>query len=326
MPTTPNYGTTVPDLSVNCRGVGGSYDVEPLLRTWTDRIKIMGIDVGAMLNDNPRDELGPNLLHEAGKLSAVPSVGDKHPSSLYPDCCCSHIRITPFQTTDAEATDAVYVDVSWIQARNYPATLNGDGQSHRVRTIIFTPYQEQEIRNFDAYDMHTLVKYDPTNPKLKKMNVPKIADIRVSRTMYHMRITQFEDISNDDPGADFNQLLNSVDGGIRLPAYNTNDWMGFPSRTLAFNGRMVNYEGLPIARCEYNFTTNDRGYDKYISVYTRRDGYVEQDIVKTLPDGITDPSRPYSEFQDINGIGVFDMLDNFDFASFFPQIDVGRLR
>src|SRR4051812_25373786 len=86
---------------INFPGVGGSYDADALLRTWIDRIKIMGIDTDAVLGADST-VIDNNLLVEVGAaFTQIPSVSDPHPT--YENTCCSHVRIVPMPASDGES-------------------------------------------------------------------------------------------------------------------------------------------------------------------------------------------------------------------------------
>lgn len=322
-------------LSVNARGnTGSSYDQGQLIDQWTDRIEIMGYNVANMLGGN-RTAIGYNFARES-VVSApylnnqnlfVPVVGEYH--SIYPNCCCSAVRSVPMPASQGNSTDSVYIDVSWIQIVAIIDSSFDGGTFYANRHIQIQPFQQQEIRNFDAQHKRTKVKYARTSGPSNPVNLPppnptlaglwppyRIADLRVPRTCFSIKIIQYEDVKGETPGDDFNGF---TDPNTHLPVYNNDDWLGFFPNTLLYLGRMVSYEGIPIARVEYNFLTNERGWNKFLAVYTQQNGYVPPDL-NDLPDNVTDPATTVAALQNINGVGAFDMLNSVSFNDSLPFI------
>lgn len=305
-----------PNPSFNCRGTGGSFNAEVLFSTWVDRVKIMGLPVSDYLSGD-RTQIAENFLAESFSQtpdSAIPGIGDPHP--IYQRTFCQSVRIVPMPTDADKAPDGVYADVTWIQG-------NTNDSGKPVRAVYTSPYQIQEIRNFDNMGKRTKVFYQITNPD-PRFPPYRIADVRVPRTMYGIKIVQYEEVTDGSIGSfcGFNDDISSTLGASfldKLPIYNTVLWNGFPANVLAHTGGILHYEGIPLARREYDFLTNDRGWNKYIGVYTQQNGYVPKDL-DDLNAMTLDPAHGASDIPAQNGIGVFDMLSSQDFNQLLPLI------
>lgn len=312
--------------TVNCRTVAGSFEVSQLYLRWTDRITIVGEDVSLLLTSGDSTEVAGNFMREVFiEAPEIPDVGDMHP--VYPDCCCESVNVVPARGT-TDSANGVQADVAWIAVRKNP-------NNKIVHAIHFDNFQQQEIRNFDINGIKTGVYYNAGSAVAAAASglFPpyRIADIRVPRTMHGMRVTQYENLTGVSPGelAEFRQE-ESIFGNVRrrLPIYNTNAFLGFPKNTLLYLGRRVEYRGIPIARVEYSFLTNDRGWNKYTAVYTQQNGYVPKEL-DDLPSSVWNPSTdapPNPQANQIgsstlNGIGIFDMLDSADFSAFLFKIE-----
>jgi hypothetical protein len=257
-------------LSMNCRGIGGSLNAQPLFYTFEDRVELMALDVDGLIGTD-RTRIGGNLLVEAYNTNDnLPDIGDMH--GIYHDCCCA------------------------------------------------------DVRNFDKNGKRTRVFYKINNPD-PRFPPYKIADIRVPRVMFHLQITQYQNIT--EIGANIGDLVRSgssdpFGGGAvnPLPWYNTSEWNGVQANTLLYIGGMIHYEGIPIVRHTYDFLTNDRGWNKFAAIYTQQNNFVPKELAD-LPGNYLDPSQGADQFQDLNGIGVFDMLTGVDFGSAFNIANTG---
>jgi hypothetical protein len=289
---------------INARTVGNSIVVSPLALEWTDRMTITGCDTSILPADKTKIDV--NFLREIwNNVTEVPDSGDMHP--VYPDCCVTSVEVRPAPGNMGDSPDSVQIDVRWLKARN-------DSAGNRRWIAQIDQYQTQEIRNFDIGGNKTEVKYSIDVALLdRKKFPPRVADIRVPRTMYAFKIIQYENVADKSLANYCNFILGtSPDDVVKLPAYNINDWMGFPANTVIFLGSRTDYQGIPIAKREYSFMTNDRGWNKFIAVYQQKDGFVPSEI-QELP---VEARYPETDPGDVtrNGIGCFDMLDGFDFA------------
>jgi hypothetical protein len=304
-------------LSMNCRGIGGSLNAQPLFYTFEDRVELMALDVDGLIGTD-RTRIGGNLLVEAYNTNDnLPDIGDMH--GIYHDCCCADVRVTPKPADSGYGPDGAIATVTWLQARN-------DQHGNRARSVHTSPYQLQEIRNFDKNGKRTRVFYKINNPD-PRFPPYKIADIRVPRVMFHLQITQYQNIT--EIGANIGDLVRSgssdpFGGGAvnPLPWYNTSEWNGVQANTLLYIGGMIHYEGIPIVRHTYDFLTNDRGWNKFAAIYTQQNNFVPKELAD-LPGNYLDPSQGADQFQDLNGIGVFDMLTGVDFGSAFNIANTG---
>jgi hypothetical protein len=292
----------------NARTVAGSLVVTALTLEWIDRLTITGIDTAFLPTD--KTKIDKNFLGEAYNLqTAIPAQGDMHP--IYTDTCCSNVEVRPAQGNQ-DSPDSVQVDVRWLRIRK-------DKDGFAKHTVAVDQYQSNEIRNFDKNGQTTKVKYtfDSKDEDRRKFPPERIADIRVPRTMFAVRISQYEIVTGKWI-ANLCQFRQDDIDVFKLPMYNSEEWMGFPSCTLLYLGSRIDYQGIPIARRDYSFLTNDRGFNKFIAVYQQKDGYVPPEI-KDLPKEALDP-KTFAVDIVANGIGCFDMLDDSDFEETLPNI------
>lgn len=334
---------------IQCRTVGGSLTIGPLVTTWTDVVTIPEFVSSPTFVNADASVIGDSFLMEAWAQlpsTILPKVGDPHPVWL--TTYCSNVRGDPAPGKNDGGVSPVGVRfyVDWIRPTTQVRAGSVDNALPRHQLSV-TPYQVQEIRNFDKNSKTTGVVYYSGSAlsgelvsELRKFFPPfRIADIRVPRTLYHLRITQYEDVNNVSAG-DLTQSFEApVDGvSTKQPFYNDEQWYGFPANYLLFIGKTVDNGGIPIARVTYDYLVNDRGWNKFIAVYLQKNGYVPYDL-KNLPPIFLQAATeaPPNEGGDsglfgkhgniagsttMNGIGVFDMLDSNDFNLAFPKIQV----
>jgi hypothetical protein len=328
----PPQNNSVGAFAVKSKTVTGtSLRVSPLTYEWTDRITFTEVPITALvdaseLGANDDGSIGRNVLLELFAASdEIPDVSNYH--SSYPDCCCSGVIVVPQSVSKGDApTSDFLVDVSWLMIRR----IHGFTPDKQIaRTVAVVPFQSQEIRNFDNQGKRTRVYYNANtnNLTVQQLFPPyRIADIRCPRVMYSLRITQYEDVGPKGEAGFKNigdlceftkitQLFNSVFG---LPMYNKNEWNNYPANTLLYLGADTDVQGLPIAKRTYEFLINDRGWNKFLSVYTQQNGYVPKEL-NDLPLSAIDPATAADAITQ-NGIGVFDMLTPADFSVMLSRI------
>lgn len=301
--------------AVKCNTVGGSVNGGPLLTTWTDEVTIPHFDSGVTYDPST---LGNNFLVDAYKLIAtnvIPAPGDSHP--VYQNTFCANVRGDPLPGSHGPSPVGAKFHIDWMVATGM---LTGTFPRH---DLSIEPYQLQEIRNFDRTNKLTKVTYAIPNLNLTMFFPPyRIADIRVPRTMHCVTITQYEDITGKTAW-DLTDAA-TMDQNKSQPFYNSDQWYGFPPHWALWIGTNTQSAGLPLARRSHKFLINDRGWNKFISVYTQQNGYVPRDLPEMSSDN-TDPSfTPTPGTQAQNGIGVFNMLDENSFDQAFPQINTNQ--
>lgn len=325
---------------VNCRTVSGSMNVGPLLTTWTDCITIPEFVPSPGIAGTDASTIGNSFLVDAfAQLQGIiPANGDEHP--VYAGAFCSNIRIDPKAGNQGPSPVGLTVMVDWMGPTNIQGTFqsgSGTVTNPTNHALAVMPYQIQEIRNFDKDGKATAVwlQIGQINPTAPGYGPYRIADIRVMRTMHHVRISQYEDITGDNP-----YVLTGSNYVAAQPFYNTDTWYGFPPNWLLFLGATVDDNGLNIARIDYSFMVNNRGWNKFIAVSVQQNGYVVKELnnlpvsvllaetAAPLNDGSTNgaPAPPgwnkanVIDGVPINGVGIFDMLQSTAFADAFPKI------
>ena len=303
----------------NLRTVGGELNVQPLYRTWTDVGVVADIDK-ALLVGTSSLIWDKNFMVEFADNFDVPVYpGLPHP--IYKDCCCTSVQIIPMETDQNRPSSCtVKIIPTWFQARN-------DSNGVRCREVRIASYEQTEIRNYDVKGKQTKVSYQ-LNSTLSEAETNlfptgRITDVRCPRVFWAIKVIQYENISTFQMGDMVigATTIPSLDGGsvlFQMPFINSKPWAGFPANVLMFTGTVTEENGFPIAKREYNFLYNDRGW-KYLSVYTQANGYVPKDVAE-LPVDINDPAKKASDYTPINGIGIFDMHPFIDFNDSFPQI------
>lgn len=302
-----------------CRTVAGSLEVAPLYSRWVDRVTIVGEVVSEFVTGSSTS-ISENFLREMYLSSPeIPTVGGMHP--VYADCCCESVNVIPARGS-TDSPNGIQADVVWFAIRK-------DAEGNIIHTVQQDNFQQQEIRNFDKNGTKTAVFYNAgaaVAAAASGLFPPyRIADIRVPRTMHGMRLVQYENVSGLSP-ADFAQVTGPV-FPPKLPCYNKYPYLDYHKNRLLYLGRRIDYQGIPIARVEYDFLINDRGWNKYSAVYTQQNGYVPKDLTD-LPMNVWQsatpaPDNPQANVIDgvvLNGIGIFDMLDDADFADILPNI------
>lgn len=304
---------------VNCRTVAGSFEASSLYTRWVDRVTIVGETVSDFVT-GPDTDINENFLREVYLAAPeIPAIGDMHP--VYKDCCCESVNVIPARGS-TDSPNGIQADVGWLAIRT-------DAQRNIIHSIQQDNFQQQEIRNFDKNGIKTGVYYNAgaaVAAAASGLFPPyRIADIRVPRTMHGMRLVQYENVAGLYP-SDFAQVTGPV-FAPKLPCYNKYPFLEYQKNRLLFLGRRIDYQGIPIARVEYDFIINDRGWNKYSAVYTQQNGYVPKDL-NNLPTSVWDsatpaPNNPQANEIDgvvLNGIGIFDMLDDADFTEIMPSV------
>lgn len=305
-------------VPVKCNTVGGSMNAGPLLTTWTDEVTIPHFESGVTYDPSA---IGNNFYVDTYTLVAdtiVPAPGSAHP--VYQHTYCSNVRGDPLPGTTGPSPVGAKFLVDWMVPTGLLTT------SYAKHELSVDPYQLQEVRNFDRSLRKTAVLYAIPNLNLTMYFPPyRIADIRVPRTMHCLTITQYEDI-NQKSAADLCQAFDApIDSqSTKQPFFNDNEWYGFPPNWLLWIGTHTNSGGLPIARRTYKFLVNDRGWNKFIAVYTQQNGYVPRDLPELDQKWLNPAQAPTSGTQEQNGIGVFNMLDENDFENAFPLINTNQ--
>lgn len=328
---------------VLCRTVGGSVNVGPLLTTWTDEITVPEFVPSPRYTSGFQSStsIGNNFMVDAFDqlpTTIAPNIGDPHPA--YPSTFCANVRLDPLSGSNGPSPVGITLLVDWMQATTVQSTA-GSSQIFPRHQLTVTPYQIQEVRNFDKNGRSTGVVY--MNPAAIPIPAPlvfpwRIASVRVMRTMQNIRITQYEDVSGESAYDLMGTDLNEIDAiGVKVPFYNNDSWYGFPPFTLLYLGTSTDDGALPLARTTYDFLYNERGWNKFINVYTSADGYVPPGVdnlplaftasgTPSPPNVGSDPTLPTSLHgntlagKTYNGIGVFDMYDDVAFADAFDTI------
>ncbi len=349
--TTPNTDNV---KFIKSNIIGGGLSKEPLLVRFSDNIDIkecagdFGPDYsGADDTVTDRIVLGRNPAYEVSITAEnnIIDVGDKHP--VYKGIYCDAVNVSPISPS---APRDMRVSISWSGPR---VKKNGKNACQ----TSFDSYQIQQIKNFDKNGVPTRVFYIPgiyapgvagltTIPSIPIPGTPfstqgfsfaaRIADIRIPRIMRGMRVITYEDCSDDPAGSistgTFSQTGNVSHGGVDFPTespisglplpyqpvYNKAPIWGYGPHELLYVGiRSENVSATPIYRREYNYLINEFLWDKFFAVYNDSRGLTPPDVPN-----LNASFLPPAGTQKINGVGVFDMIDNLDFSQIFGHLDV----
>lgn len=295
--------------SHTCNQVANSLRVSAMLVEWTDQLVFSGLDKNAMPAGNG-NIIGNSILYEAyDSINEIPAYGDPHP--VYPDTVCMGVEVEPQRGTPELSPDSLTVNVSWLRVRSK------NGEVPCIGTI--DQYQMQEISNFDINGAKTKVIYKVDTPGLDPLFPGyRIADIRIPRSMFSLKVTQYENVKGQN-FAIMSNLGAERSQTARMPFYNLNEYKGYPANTLLYLGNRFEFNGTFIGRRDYQFLTNDRGWNKFVAVYTQQNGYVPKDLGER-PDEVLDPSVDAVDVPKQDGLGVFDMLEAIDFDTYFQKM------
>lgn len=330
--------------NMNIRVAAGSYDIGSLLTTWVDVVHVDYKDDNGVIDTTPGQsfsnaKIGKNFLVEAFSNPAIPGIGDLHP--IYLHTYCQSVRIEPAPATTGTSPISVRYYVTWIAP-----TQDENGYS-KVKTDIEV-FQSQEIANYDAQGNLTKVYYNlPAGSSGQQdatiWNKYRICDIRLPKLTKSFRVTLYEDFAaknstNQTQGAYVSQIAglqiqpNTEDPISPRPFYNSDRIWGFEPSQLLFVGRRASNDVTQIFRCEYQYLINERGWNKWFSVFENQNGVIPQNIAEFPKDYLNVTQKapgspdgpPLSDLKTpaLNGLGVFDMLKGGPFKEIFNNIHI----
>jgi hypothetical protein len=304
---------------------GAGFTADGLLTTWTQTIKILDFaptDNG--VTDETMDFLREAYLQMIG--GEFPKLGSQHPK--YPDATCLRVALMPL---DSNSTTHVSARVSWAEPGPFSSTTV-DVSTGQISKQVDVDGNLCEVR----FDSSALYSGSPS----AIADLPFIASVRVPSNTRSFRVSQFENIEDED-------AVPSVLAESAIVFWNKDAWNGFaPGELLYVGRRAVNAEGTRLYRTDYFFLIADGvtvpNWSHSFALFQTAQGLVPRDVKPYVPvngeiPGITPDvgtvifpgSTSYAQSHPLpdgvtagskNGASAFRMLNPENFTDYFRNV------